>query len=515
MFNFGFSYVGLIYLLMLFIPNMIWAKHQPEGYTAEGENKILAVFERIGEVLCTCCALIFSNFNISKSNWIGWLVLSFLFMILYEIYWVRYFNSKKTLEDFYKPLFGIKIPGATLPVIAFFLLGIYGTNIFMIISDLILAVGHIGIHMQHCKKLNFKKSKMVVRIVRGFIGLIIGLVLMAIVVVIGMRNFNYSEHYKLIRQGVDEGVYVELGGQEQYLLVRGADKNNPVVIFLHGGPSSPESFVNYCWQNKVLNEYTIIDWDQRGCGRTYIHNKNQDPNNKTVSYEQALTDLDELVNYACKRFSQNKVIIAGHSYGTVLGIDYISRHPDKVSQYVAAAQVVSNDINNQIMAKDAINTATKQNKDAAAIEKAYKDYQNNPCVITTLILRQATAPYLPVALPDKTSKIALASPYMGMDDFSWFLLQIGSMNEYIALNQKLYDELNNYDLYKVNVPSDIPIHFIFGTRDYVCPIESIEDYRNASHIDSDLSVLEDCGHNIQYTKPDDFGKVFLDVLSKR
>lgn len=59
MFTFGFSYVGLIYLLMLFIPNMIWAKNPPEGYTAEYENKVLTIIERIGEVLCTCCSLIF------------------------------------------------------------------------------------------------------------------------------------------------------------------------------------------------------------------------------------------------------------------------------------------------------------------------------------------------------------------------------------------------------------------------------------------------------------------------
>ena len=135
MFTFGFSYVGLIYLLMLFIPNMIWAKNPPEGYTTEDENKVLAIIERIGEVLCTCCSLIFTEFNIRETAWTVWLGLSFVFMILYEIYWVQYFKSGKKLEDFYKPMFVMKVPGATLPVIAFFLLGIYGTNIFMIISS--------------------------------------------------------------------------------------------------------------------------------------------------------------------------------------------------------------------------------------------------------------------------------------------------------------------------------------------------------------------------------------------
>ena len=84
--NFGFSYVGLIFLLMLTVPNLIWAKHLPQGYTAEKENKVLLIFERIGQVLTTGCALIFSDFNIhSWSNWSWWLIVSFAFMVMYEI----------------------------------------------------------------------------------------------------------------------------------------------------------------------------------------------------------------------------------------------------------------------------------------------------------------------------------------------------------------------------------------------------------------------------------------------
>ena len=62
--HFGFSYVGFIWLLMLFIPNLLWTKRKPEGYSADGENKFLAALERIGEVLVCCAALVFSDFNL-------------------------------------------------------------------------------------------------------------------------------------------------------------------------------------------------------------------------------------------------------------------------------------------------------------------------------------------------------------------------------------------------------------------------------------------------------------------
>ena len=153
--NFGFSYIGLIFLLMLMIPNIIWSKNKPKDYEKyeKNENKILLVLERIGEVGNTCLALIFTDFNINNiSNWSIILLVAFLLMILYEIYWIRYFKSNKTMKDQYSSILGVPVAGATLPVLAFLLLGIYGKNVFLIVSTIILGIGHIGIHLNHKKE---------------------------------------------------------------------------------------------------------------------------------------------------------------------------------------------------------------------------------------------------------------------------------------------------------------------------------------------------------------------------
>lgn len=148
--HFGFSYVGLIFLLMLFIPNIIWSKSIPEGYTSENENKALVIFERLGEALTSVIVLIFSNFNFRfDSPWVLWLIAAFAVMIMYELWWVRYFKSERKLEDFYSSFLKIPVAGATLPIAAFLLLGIYGRVIWLIAADIILGIGHIGIHLQH------------------------------------------------------------------------------------------------------------------------------------------------------------------------------------------------------------------------------------------------------------------------------------------------------------------------------------------------------------------------------
>ena len=155
--HFGFSYTGLIYLAMLMIPNAIWAGNKPKNYEqhAGKENRVLLALERTGEVLVSAVALVFSDFNPRPWDaWCVWLVLSFALMLLYEAFWIRYFKSERTMRDFYRDYVGIPVAGATLPVAAFFLLGVYGRNIPILLSTVILGVGHIGIHLAHAKEVN-------------------------------------------------------------------------------------------------------------------------------------------------------------------------------------------------------------------------------------------------------------------------------------------------------------------------------------------------------------------------
>ena len=157
----GFCITGVIFLLMLFIPNMIWGlKGKPQGYSdaIEADHKLLLTLERLGEAAVTAELLIFTEINpcIKKLpegihfRWtiIIWLT-SFVLMILYELYWIRYFKSQRRLQDFYTSYAGFPLAGATLPVIAALLLGLYSRNVILICSAFILGIGHIGIHLVH------------------------------------------------------------------------------------------------------------------------------------------------------------------------------------------------------------------------------------------------------------------------------------------------------------------------------------------------------------------------------
>ncbi len=148
--HFGFSYIGLLFLLMLVVPNIVWARTTSRAKIPGSESKILLLFERIGEVLTTACLLMFDDFNLHGwSNWTWWLIAAFAAMVMYDCWWIRYFRTEGSSADLYRGFLGIPLAGATLPVISFFLLGIYGKVVWLAGAAAIFGIGHIGIHLQH------------------------------------------------------------------------------------------------------------------------------------------------------------------------------------------------------------------------------------------------------------------------------------------------------------------------------------------------------------------------------
>ena len=523
--TFGFSYIGLIWLLMLLIPNFIWTKNQPKNYEkyAAKENKVLLALERSGEFIVTPITLIFSDFNFKGRNfWLTVLIISFLCMILYEIYWIRYFKSEKTMKDFYRGIFCIPVAGATLPVIAFFLLGIYGGNILMILGSYILGVGHIGIHLQHKKEV-YKtpaKRKPAVRITLGILkGLGITLAVLvcgAFIFFIAGRNINQIKRAFSYKDGVNEQLYLQLTDQKEYITIAGKSKENPIIISLHGGPGAPTTYVDYYWQNYLTDEYTIVCWDERGGGRSYYPNAALDPNNKSLTFDKQLADLDALVDYLCQRFNQKQVIILGHSYGTMLGSRYALKHPEKVSSYIGVGQCVNekNYAGEVYSYEDALNIARTRGDDTTALETAYKNFMTDMSLQNLFTLRRLVSPYHPQTVKkDLTVFAALTSPIAGIDDMRWYFMQIFNLNRFIELISPLEEYMNNFNALEAADNYQIPVLLISGSCDWICPIGLVKEYaENLTAPEVKLELLEGCGHTPQVQLPAEFSakiKIFL------
>lgn len=139
--------------------------------------------------------------------------------------------------------------------------------------------------------------------------------------------------------GIETTEQVELGGIPQTINVRGRHRDNPLLLVLHGGPGLPMMPVAHQYLRPLEEFFTVVQWDQRGAGRTYAAN---DPEKigPTMSVERMVGDAEELAAYLRNRYRKDKIVLLGHSWGTVLGTRLAQKHPDWFYAYVGVGQAV-------------------------------------------------------------------------------------------------------------------------------------------------------------------------------
>jgi pimeloyl-ACP methyl ester carboxylesterase len=139
----------------------------------------------------------------------------------------------------------------------------------------------------------------------------------------------------ILPNSVAEISYLCLGGFDQWVMIRGENIANPILILLHGGPGFPEMRLFRTFNAALERHYTVVYWMQRGTSKSF--DRRMSPSSLTI--EQFIADLDGLVERLRARFGKEKVVLYGHSWGSVLGILYASRFPDKVAAYVGTGQI--------------------------------------------------------------------------------------------------------------------------------------------------------------------------------
>jgi len=129
--------------------------------------------------------------------------------------------------------------------------------------------------------------------------------------------------------------YLRLGGLDQWVMIRGENVTNPLLVLLHGGPGFPEMRLFRSFNAPLEKNFTIIYWEQRGTDKSFDHKIPK----SSMTVEQFIADLDELVDAMRKRFGKDKVTIYGHSWGSALGVLFAAHFPDKVAAYAGAGQI--------------------------------------------------------------------------------------------------------------------------------------------------------------------------------
>ncbi|RDZ26498.1 alpha/beta fold hydrolase [Lysobacter silvisoli] len=164
--------------------------------------------------------------------------------------------------------------------------------------------------------------------------------------------------------GVQETFKAPIGGIDQWVSVRGKDRAHPLLLFVHGGPASPSMPVAWTFQRPWEDYYTVVNWDQRGAGKTYLANP-PDQVAPTIRIDRYVDDTIDLIELLGKRYGKRKVVLVGHSWGSIVALKAALKRPDLIHAYVGIGQVISVPENERLSYEYALRMAREHNNQEA------------------------------------------------------------------------------------------------------------------------------------------------------
>jgi proline iminopeptidase len=318
----------------------------------------------------------------------------------------------------------------------------------------------------------------------------VGIVVVCLIVVVLSSALLYRKYlqHKVAKEraitspsGINNLEAVKIGGIDQWIEVRGQNVNNPILLFIHGGPGVAFIPMSAAFQDPWEKYFTVVQWDQRGAGKTYASN-DKELQHRTMNVSQMEQDTVDVVNYLRTRFKREKIFVLGHSWGSVLGLWLAHEHPELIYAYVGTGQVVNTQQNEVVAYNDALQEARTRHD-----EKAVKDLESiapypppSADAGKTAIARDRERDLLAHS-PDAAgfldikrivTGIVSTPEYSLADDFGFFRGQMLSLNTLLA-------EVMKIDLNRLGNDFREPIFFFEGRYDPYCRPSLVVEYTQA------------------------------------
>jgi proline iminopeptidase len=187
--------------------------------------------------------------------------------------------------------------------------------------------------------------------------------------------------------GIDETAVLKVGGTRQVVNIRGSDRANPILLYVHGGPGSVEMPMAWTFQRPWEDLFTVVQWDQRGAGRSYPLN-DAAVIAPTLRLETYRDDAIDLIEQLGRRLGQRKVFLLGHSFGSAVGLAVAAKRPDLLHAYVGMGQLIDFRENERTGMRRTVAMAQARGDDAAVRAiNALRPYPDGP----TFTIEQADA----------------------------------------------------------------------------------------------------------------------------
>lgn len=293
---------------------------------------------------------------------------------------------------------------------------------------------------------------------------------------------------------IDVQEFVPAGGIDQWISISGSSSDNPGLLYLNGGPGEAQSpFLSLFapWEQS----FTVIQWDQRGSGKTYGRNRDAGG----VTLEQLTADCIEIAETARERLGQEKIVLLGQSWGSLLGWRVVRARPDLFHAFVGTG-MFAGWARQMPLQEDYARARAEAAGDTAALERIAA-VQNLP--VTDFGRIMTSRPYL-MSETDLAYLVDVQGAFTGPpppptegDVADW--IQGGQ-----RMIQALLPTIFSHDIYAEGLESSVPVVVIQGRDDMITPAALAEQFVADIQAPSKEYVAIDGGHFACLTNPEEF-----------
>jgi len=310
--------------------------------------------------------------------------------------------------------------------------------------------------------------------------------------------------------GVQETYTLRVGGIDQWVYVRGQDRSNPIILFVHGGPASPLSPTTWEFQRPWEEYFTMVTYDQRGAGRTFLAT---DPKSisDTIHISQYVSDVIDIAEQIKRRYHARKLILMGHSWGTVIGMKTALARPDLFYAYVGIGQVINTRTNERLSFEYGLDQARKtHNAEAIKELESIAPYPGSkPITRERIIIARKWPQYFGgLSAYRDESKYYFDAPLLSPDYVAKDVAAIDDGNAFTL--GRILPEFLDVDFTKVK-RFPIPVIMFMGRHDYTAPSAPTAAWLAAVHAPYKRGIwFENSAHLMPFEEP---GKALVSLIT--
>jgi pimeloyl-ACP methyl ester carboxylesterase len=300
---------------------------------------------------------------------------------------------------------------------------------------------------------------------------------------------------------------VEINGTGHGVMIRGADRNHPIIIFVHGGPGCSEIPYARKYQEELERNFTIVHYDQRGSGKSYHFFEDY----ANLTTDLLVDDLLALTDYVTEKLGQEKVLLIGHSFGTYIGMKAAAKAPEKFYAYIGIGQV-ANMVQSEL---DSLQYTIEQAKQSGNLDDAERlellrssIEQGEEFTPRNLIRKYGGAARLINDNTDYFLGFLFSPEYNGLDVIRFI--------KGISVSQELLlAEEAETNLPRIVDRLDIPAYFVMGKFDYMTSVNAAKDYFEVLEAPvKDFVLFKKSAHYPQFEEKERFAEWLKQVFSQ-